>query len=179
MAKTCSRANFDGAEQYQIVVGAKAMVVTAGSPRAMARATATLLQLVQFDEGKAAWPVGRIEDRPDLAFRCFMVDMGRNPHSPEVLRQIVDACWFYKVSYLHLHLTATIFGPKFPPKQPKIPQKNSRKLSTKSRGESILLCGCARGNNSSGRHEMKRNDVKKPMVIPHKFGPSVTRKLFF
>jgi N-acetyl-beta-hexosaminidase len=99
------RATFDSAEQYKIVISAKAMEVTAGTPRAMARATATLLQLVQFEDGKAAWPVGLIEDHPDLDFRCFMVDMGRNPHSPKVLRQIVDACWFYKVSYLQLHLT--------------------------------------------------------------------------
>lgn len=99
------RAAFDGAEQYKIVVGPKAMEVTAGTPRAMARATATLLQLVQLEAGQAAWPIGRVEDQPDLDFRCFMVDMGRNPHSPKVLRQIVDACWFYKVSYLQLHLS--------------------------------------------------------------------------
>ena len=47
----------------------------------------------------------RVEDHPDLPFRCFMVDMGRNAHGPKVLLQIVDACWFYKVSYLQLHLT--------------------------------------------------------------------------
>ncbi len=34
-----------------------------------------------------------------------MIDMGRNPHSPETLRQVVDMMWFYKANYLHLHLT--------------------------------------------------------------------------
>jgi len=33
-----------------------------------------------------------------------MVDMGRNPHSPETLRHVVDLCWFYKVNYLQLHI---------------------------------------------------------------------------
>ena len=99
------RASFGGAEQYKVVTTDKAMTVTAGSPRAVARATATLVQLARLEQGQAAWPVGRIDDQPDLPFRCFMVDMGRNPHSPKVLRQIVDACWFYKVSYLQLHLT--------------------------------------------------------------------------
>lgn len=99
------RAELPHNEQYRIQADAKSIVVTARSPRAMARATATLLQLARVEGGHASWPLGAIEDRPDLDFRCFMVDMARNPHPPEVLRRIVDACWFYKVSYLQLHLT--------------------------------------------------------------------------
>ena len=92
-------------EAYEIDVGVGALSVMASSPRGVARAAATLLQLATIDADGVAWPVGHIADHPDLSFRCFMVDMGRNPHSPKVLRQIVDACWFYKVGYLQLHLS--------------------------------------------------------------------------
>ena len=34
-----------------------------------------------------------------------MVDLGRNPHGPKTLQQVVDLCWFYKVRFLQLHLT--------------------------------------------------------------------------
>ncbi len=50
------------------------------------------------------WPVTEISDGPDCSYRSFLVDMGRNPHGPKALRQVVDMCWFYKVNYLQLHL---------------------------------------------------------------------------
>lgn len=99
------RAPFDSPEKYVIEVTAKRVTVRAGSPRAVARASATLLQSAKRFDTSAQWPAGRIEDDADLPFRCFMVDMGRNPHSVKVLLQLIDACWFYKVSYLQLHLT--------------------------------------------------------------------------
>lgn len=34
-----------------------------------------------------------------------MIDMGRNPHTPETLRHVIDMMWFYKANFLHLHLT--------------------------------------------------------------------------
>ena len=99
------RQNLPTAEHYEIKVDAGVMTIVAASSRGVARAAATLLQSVAIESGEATWLLERVEDHPDLPFRCFMVDMGRNAHGPKVLRQIVDACWFYKVSYLQLHLT--------------------------------------------------------------------------
>jgi len=70
-----------------------------------AHAAASLMQLVTLDAQGASWPVTEIEDAPDLPYRCFMVDMGRNPHGPGTLRAVVDMCWLYKVNLLQLHLT--------------------------------------------------------------------------
>ncbi|MFK7740232.1 MAG: family 20 glycosylhydrolase [Planctomycetota bacterium] len=81
------------------------LLVSVVHPFGAARAAASLLQLLTVVDGVAAWPQIALTDEPDLAFRCFMVDMGRNPHRPATLRRIVDACWFYKVSLLQLHLT--------------------------------------------------------------------------
>lgn len=94
-----------GPEGYAIRPGDGSLVVSAESPHGAARAAATLLQLARIEEGQVAWPMARIEDAPDQPFRCFMIDMGRNPHDPATLRRVIDAMWFYKVNFLQLHLT--------------------------------------------------------------------------
>ncbi len=81
------------------------IVVTAATTEGAAHAVATLLQLVTVTRGSARWPTLEIVDGPDHPYRSFMVDMGRNPHSPETLRRVVDMMFFYKANYLHLHLT--------------------------------------------------------------------------
>ena len=99
------QADAGGAEWYRIAPDDAGLVVTAAAPQGAARAAATLLQLAEIVDGVATFPRVTITDEPAMPFRCFMVDMGRNPHGPAVLRQIVDACWFYKVNYLQLHLS--------------------------------------------------------------------------
>jgi hypothetical protein len=93
------------AESYRIRFGDGEAKVFAADALGVARATATLCQLLEIEDGIAIWPVMAIDDTADLPLRCFMVDMGRNPHRPKVLRQVVDLCWFYKVRFLQLHLT--------------------------------------------------------------------------
>ncbi len=93
------------AESYRIRIGNGEANVFAADPLGFARATATLCQMLEIEDGVATWPCVTIDDAPKLPFRCFMVDMGRNPHSPKVLQQVVDLCWFYKVRFLQMHLT--------------------------------------------------------------------------
>lgn len=92
-------------ESYRIAIRPGEANVFAAEPLGVARATATLCQLLEIEGGAAVWPSLTIDDAPALPFRCFLVDMGRNPHRPETLRQVVDLCWFYKVHFLQLHLT--------------------------------------------------------------------------
>lgn len=93
------------AESYRIGIRPGEATVFAADALGVARATATLCQLLEIEGGTAVWPSLTIEDAPDLPFRCFLVDMGRNPHSPKTLQQVVELCWFYKVRFLQLHLT--------------------------------------------------------------------------
>ncbi len=90
---------------YRIRSNGKLMEVIAASDEGLAHALSTLLQMVQIKDGMAWWPSLDIEDGPATAYRSFMVDMGRNPHSPKILRQVVDMMWLAKANYLHLHLT--------------------------------------------------------------------------
>lgn len=99
-------------EAYAIRDDGAALVVTSSSSAGVAYACATLLQLVDLENGgkRARLPRVTIKDRPQLPYRSFMVDMGRNPHSPAVLRQVVDAMWLCKANYLQLHLTDDQIG---------------------------------------------------------------------
>lgn len=92
-------------EGYRIRCAGGDVVISAATAAGAARGCATVLQLVEIVDGVALVPRVAVVDAPAMPFRGFMVDMGRNPHSPEVLRQVVDACWLYKVNYLQLHLT--------------------------------------------------------------------------
>ena len=92
-------------EEYRVRPRGAGLVVSAASAEGAARASASLLQLARIDGDRVTWPAARIDDAPDAPFRCFMVDLGRNPHPPALLRRLVDALWFHKVRYLQLHLT--------------------------------------------------------------------------
>lgn len=85
--------------------GDQVHVVAADSAGA-AQAAATLFRRARIVEGeRVEWPAFELSDGPDSSYRSFMVDMGRNPHGPEVLHQVVDMLWFYRANLLHLHLT--------------------------------------------------------------------------
>jgi len=90
---------------YTISSGDAHLRVGASSAQGAAHAAASLLQTVTLHGEQAAWPQMAIEDHPDRPYRSFMIDMGRNPHLPATLRQVVDMMWFYKANYLQLHLT--------------------------------------------------------------------------
>ncbi len=79
--------------------------VGAASSAGAAQAAAVLLKRAELKGGHVFWPDFEFADSPDLEYRSFMVDMGRNPHSPEALRQVVDMMWLYGGNFLHLHLT--------------------------------------------------------------------------
>jgi len=90
---------------YRIDVKGGRFVVKASASEGAAHAAASLLQTLSVTDGRAEWPRLSIKDEPDFFYRSFMVDMGRNPHSPATLRAVVDMLWLYKANVLHLHLT--------------------------------------------------------------------------
>lgn len=90
---------------YQIKTEGENLRVIAGSPEGVAQAASTLIQWVVVRDGLVACRSFEVSDGPDQSYRSFMVDMGRNPHSPEMLRKVVDMMWMAKANFLHLHLT--------------------------------------------------------------------------
>lgn len=73
--------------------------------RATAEGSATVLQALIVDGDQLALPGLEGKDWPQADFMAIMVDLGRQYISPEALKQTIQACRFYKVRYLHMHLS--------------------------------------------------------------------------
>lgn len=84
----------------------KGIVLKASTTAGISHATATVLQIAEKNKD-GVWQVPRLamKDKPDFAFRGFLADLGRNPHSPETMRRLVDMMWLAKANYLHIHMT--------------------------------------------------------------------------
>ncbi|MEM9380478.1 MAG: family 20 glycosylhydrolase, partial [Planctomycetota bacterium] len=79
------------------------MRIWCNSEAIAAWAVARLLRDSEIEDGEVRWRIGVLQ--PRFSYRAFMVDMGRNPHSPETLRKVCDMVWLYGGNVLHLHLT--------------------------------------------------------------------------
>lgn len=91
-------------EAYSLDVTKNQIQLSASTLKGLAHGTSTLLQLVGGLQGDRL-PSLSIRDEPHLSYRNFLVDMGRNPHSVELLKETIDLLWFYKIDSMQLHLT--------------------------------------------------------------------------
>lgn len=91
-------------EAYRLEITDRA-VVRGGSYRGVAWGAVTLLQLLDKSGAGASAPRGVVSDRPVASYRGLMVDLARQWHPIEVVRQCVVLCRWYKINYLQLHFT--------------------------------------------------------------------------
>ena len=91
-------------EAYDLTVADRALV-RGGDYNAVATGTVTLLQALHVTPDSAALPRLAIADQPGLKYRAAMLDIARKPHSLAALRQCVDIARFYKIRYIHLHMS--------------------------------------------------------------------------
>ena len=91
-------------EAYKVTVGASA-TAEAGNYNAVAMASVTLIQAIKANGGSYSIPEMTVNDAPASEYRGFMVDLARNNHSIDTLKEVVDMCRLYKIRYLQLHLT--------------------------------------------------------------------------
>ena len=87
--------------QYTISIDAS-VEVAGGSYTAVANGTSLLLQLMT-DSGDL--PYSYIEDEPDLKYRGLLLDIGRQWHSVDSIKQVIELARFYRLSHVQLHLT--------------------------------------------------------------------------
>lgn len=87
--------------QYRVSVD-QSIVVAGGSYSAVAHGTALLLQMMS-DEGEL--PYCHIEDEPDLPYRGLLLDIGRQWHSVDSIKKVIELARFYRLSHVQLHLT--------------------------------------------------------------------------
>ena len=92
-------------EAYQLSVTENEVVLTANTPHGIFNGVQTLLQLagdgVMID-------ACIITDWPAFAWRCYMIDVGRNYMSMDLLKQQIDAMAQHKLNVFHFHPTEDI-----------------------------------------------------------------------
>jgi hexosaminidase len=89
---------------YRLTIGEQA-VVEGFDYRAVAEGTATLLQALGQADGHVSLPKLAIHDWPNADYCGQLVDVARQNHPVAWLKKMIQVCRFYKVRYLHLHLT--------------------------------------------------------------------------
>ena len=88
---------------YLLLIRNDQVLIRGAAYSDVCHATSTLLQL--FPGRGMELPCVRIEDQADTSYRGVMVDLGRRPHTVNTLKNLILLCKFYKLNYLHLHLS--------------------------------------------------------------------------
>jgi hexosaminidase len=91
-------------EEYALDVNETAAVRGADYFTAAA-GSATLLQILTCSGGKAALPRLSVADKPAYPYRGLLIDLARKYHAPGGVKQAIELCRFYKIRYLHLHIS--------------------------------------------------------------------------
>jgi hexosaminidase len=101
-------------ESYGLAVDDK-IVVTGKTYESVAEGSVTLLQAMASAQAAAsptaavtdeiAVPKMNITDQADTSYRGLMIDLAREFHPAEDLKLLIEMCRFYKIRYLHLHLS--------------------------------------------------------------------------
>jgi hexosaminidase len=104
-------------EAYHLQVKSQSVVITASTSHGIFNGIQTLMQLLR--DNVIADAVD-ITDQPAFSWRGYMVDVGRNYQSVDLLEQQIDQMARYKLNVLHLHLTEDIAWRLFVKKYPQL-----------------------------------------------------------
>ncbi len=91
-------------EEYSLEIG-KTAEVRGVDYCALASGTVSILQVISSQQSLLKLPRMKLLDAPFASYRGLLIDLARNWHSLESLKQIVVMCRWYKIHYLQLHLT--------------------------------------------------------------------------
>ena len=93
------------AGQYSILCSAKGITLSAADADGITYALATLHQILTVKDGEITVPAYTISDKPDASYRALMVDLARQWHSVEQVKDYIELCYLYKIKFIHLHFT--------------------------------------------------------------------------
>lgn len=92
-------------EEYTLIIDKKSILIKGGSYRAVAMGATSLLQLGKQQGAEVHFPLLKIKDFPNSSYRGFMLDVARQWHNIETVKQVVDLCRWYKIKFMQFHLT--------------------------------------------------------------------------
>ena len=92
-------------EGYLLTVTPEQMLLSASDEGGFTYAVQTLRQWVEVFNDEMHFACCQITDVPRCAWRCFMLDSGRQYQHPSVIRKYIDMASMLKMNYFHWHLT--------------------------------------------------------------------------
>ncbi len=94
-------------EEYILNIIPGRVVVEASAKAGAHNAVMSLLQMMVFgkETGLSRIPLGKIQDKPEYAWRGYMLDESRHFFGVEKVKQILNWMAFYKLNKFHWHLT--------------------------------------------------------------------------
>ncbi|MGN6638858.1 MAG: family 20 glycosylhydrolase [Mucilaginibacter sp.] len=97
-------------EGYELTVAPHGIIITASTSTGVFYAIQSLKTLIPASvyahpQKEIKIPCVDIKDEPRFAYRAFMLDVGRNFHSKEEIKRILDVMALYKLNVFHFHLT--------------------------------------------------------------------------
>ena len=98
--------------EYTISIEENSIKISASNGEGLFNGVQTLRQLMPAGiessaklGGKVKIGAGKIEDKPEYAYRGFMLDVARHFFPVEDVKHVIDLIAKYKINYLHLHLS--------------------------------------------------------------------------
>lgn len=93
------------AGEYQINCTKSGILLSAADNDGITYALATLHQILSMQDGKLIVPAYSIADKPDASYRALMVDLARQWHTLDQVKDYIELCYLYKIKFIHLHFT--------------------------------------------------------------------------
>lgn len=101
-----------GNEEYELIITKQLVSLSAKNPEGLFRGIQTIRQLLpakieMSSKQKGPWEIatGTITDYPAYSYRGAMLDVSRHFFGVEDVKRLIDYLAFYKMNYLHLHLS--------------------------------------------------------------------------
>lgn len=104
------KSSFTNKEGYELIISEDLIVVNALAAEGAFRAVQTIRQLIpytSFNSEENEWivPTGSILDEPNYEYRGSMIDVSRHFFDVKDVKKYIDVLAYYKMNYLHLHLS--------------------------------------------------------------------------
>lgn len=102
-------------EGYVLDVAEDKIVISGQTPQAVLWGIQTLLQMqdAENEDGVFEVPVCKVQDKPDYAYRGFMIDVARKFFPLDYLKNLVRTMSYYKMNTLQVHLNDNGFKKYF------------------------------------------------------------------
>ena len=94
-----------GEEEYRLDISEHSLNLSARTDCGAFYGVQTLIQLLDYENGKYFFPEIYIEDAPHFEYRGFMLDIVRHFFDKQEIMRLIELVSLHKFNYFHLHLT--------------------------------------------------------------------------